>query len=316
MTLLVAMKNCVPRFVTLLTLLTLLLLGCGNADGPDNATADTAGVGSAEGPSGAHDSLRESLTFYASFDDGDADADYAQGDPTVFTAPSWTRRAEGTAGLPGDTLIAHVPGVHGDAIHFVNGSPSILYYQGRNNIVYEPQSWSGTISFWLNLDPEEELDPGFTDPLQISPNQWNDAALFVDFTEENPRQFRFASFADYEVWNPDDLEWDEIAVDDRPMVAVDDHPFERGEWTHVVMTFDRYNTGDTDGVLTSYLNGEPHGTLTGREQTFTWDLDETIIALGLNFVGRFDELSLYDRALEPEEVQALYELEGGMPSLL
>lgn len=278
-----------------------LQLGCGEAE-PSAAAED-------------NDSLRAALTFYASFDDG-ADADYAEGDPTIYTAPSWSRRSEGVAGLPGDSLIVRIPGVHGQAIEFVNGSPSILYFEGRDNIAFGSTPWSGTISFWLRLDPEEELDPGYTDPLQISPNLWNDAALFVDFTQENPRQFRFAAFADYDVWNPEGLEWDDVAVDERPMVAVDDHPFERDEWTHVVMTFDRFNTGQADGILTTYLNGNQQGTLAGREQTYTWDLDETIIAIGLNFVGRFDELSLFDRALGPAEVEALYDLEGGLPSLL
>ncbi len=292
-----------------------LQLACGNADSPDNAIAETADARSAEGQSAAHDSLRASLTFYAPFDDGDARADFAEGDPTIYTAPSWSRRSEGVPGLPGESLVTRAAGVHGEAIEFVNGSPSILYFEGRDNVAFGSSPWSGSVSFWLSLDPEEDLDPGFTDPIQISPNQWDDAALFVDFTEENPRQFRCAAFADYDAWNPEGIEWDEIAPEERPMVVVDDPPFEGDEWTHVAMTFDRFNTGEADGVFSCYLNGELQGTLTSSEQTFTWDLDETIIAIGLNFVGRFDELSLYDRALEPAQMKALYELEGGLASL-
>ncbi len=276
------------------------------------------GCANSEPDAPVNESLRSALTFYASFDgdtDAFADADYAQGNATVHTAPSWSRRSEGAAGLPGDSLVTRVAGLHGDAVEFVRASPSILYFRGGDNIAYRANSWSGTISFWLSLDPEEDLEPGYSDPIQISPNQWDDAALFVDFTQENPRQFRFAAFADQAIWNPEGRDWAEIAPEERPMVVVDEPPFERGRWTHVVVTFDRFNTGEADGVLSGYLDGELQGTLTGREQTFTWDLDETIVAVGLNYVGRFDELSMYDRALEPAEIEALYELEGGLASL-
>jgi hypothetical protein len=38
--------------------------------------------------------------------------------------------------------------------------------------------------------------------------------------------------------------------------------------------------------------------------------------LGLSYVGLFDELSLFNRALTTEEIARLYGLEGGMKKLL
>lgn len=288
-------------------------------------TAIAAGCGPSEAESGAEATgspelreIREALTFYASFD-GTADADYAQGEASVFSAPSWSGRSEGAAGLPGDSLVvlAAGRGLYGDALEFVTSSPSIVFFRADGNVAHRQSDWSGTISFWLSLDPDEDLAPGYSDPIQISPRSWNDAALFVDFTrDDTPRKFRFAAFADYDVWNPADRDWADIAPEERPMIEIAEPPFAREHWTHVVLTFERFNTGQPDGRVTGYLDGEPYGTLAEREQTFTWDLDETIVAIGLNYVGRFDELSLYDRALEPSEVAALYQLEGGVAALL
>ena len=39
------------------------------------------------------------------------------------------------------------------------------------------------------------------------------------------------------------------------------------------------------------------------------------VRLGVNYVGLFDELALFDRALTAEEVRTLYELPGGVASL-
>jgi hypothetical protein len=172
------------------------------------------------------------------------------------------------------------------------------------------------VSFWLSLDPDKDLAPGFSDPLQITARSWNDAALFVDFTrDDTPRHFRFAAFADLNVWNPSSLDWEEVAVDQRPMIDLADPPFSSGDWTHVAMTFDRFNTDLEDGELTAYLNGVQVGTLSDREQTFTWEIEDAIIALGINYVGRFDDLAVFNRALTASEVAALYRLEGGIAAV-
>ena len=52
-----------------------------------------------------------------------------------------------------------------------------------------------------------------------------------------------------------------------------------------------------------YLDGEPRGDLSGRQQTFTWDLQQTLIALGLNYVGLIDEIATFDRVLTAAEVR-------------
>jgi len=58
------------------------------------------------------------------------------------------------------------------------------------------------------------------------------------------------------------------------------------------------------------------GALPPRIQTFTWDERQASIMLGLGYIGLFDELSWFNRALSGPEIRVLHELQGGVPSLL
>ena len=74
--------------------------------------------------------------------------------------------------------------------------------------------------------------------------------------------------------------------------------------------------GGSSGTANLYLNGEAEAkTMTGVEEPFTWDMSRGAVRLGVNYVGLFDELALFDRALTAEEVRTLYELPGGVASL-
>ena len=83
----------------------------------------------------------------------------------------------------------------------------------------------------------------------------------------------------------------------------------------VVFTFERFNTGQPDGVARLYLDGQPHGALSARQQTFTWDVQTTAIALGLSYIGLLDELSILSRALTGDEIRTLFALEKGVGPL-
>ena len=63
-----------------------------------------------------------------------------------------------------------------------------LFYDGDQNFNFDVKDWSGSVSFWIKVDPINKLDPGYVDPIQITPNTWNDASFFVDFDKEgSPR---------------------------------------------------------------------------------------------------------------------------------
>lgn len=259
--------------------------------------------------------IKQSLTFFSSFDEG-FEAELSAGDPHFYVAPSWEERQTSRELYSGgDHLqIQHGDGRHGDALWIENADRPVYFYQGKENINYSEMNWEGTVSFWLRLSPNEDLTEGYSDPIQLTDSAWNDGALYVDFTTNTPRTFRFAFFAEREIWDPQLRNWEEIPVEKRPMVEVEEQIFSREHWVHVAFSFRNFNTGEKNGEVDCYINGEYYDTLSGREQTLIWNKESSAIWLGYNYTGYFDELALFDRALSSEEIQYLYSLSGGIKS--
>lgn len=270
------------------------------------------GIGVTSGA--AEPSWRGALTFHASFDDG-TDADFARGDRRLYHAPAMNKRTEAKPGLPAESSVSRVVGrgKFGAALQFAKKSDATAFYLAATNVAYRAKDWSGTVSFWLKTDPTGDLAPGYCDPVQITPRAWNDAAFFVEF-EKRPGSipFRLGAYADFKIWNPENRKWDSMSAAEKPLLTIDQPPFGRDRWTHVAFTFDRYNTGRPDGITRLYLNGQPAGEIPARQQTFTWEPAKAHVMLGLSYVGLFDELSLFDRALSAEEVAALHQLPKGV----
>ncbi len=264
------------------------------------------------------DALRKALVFHASFDGG-TDAPRASGDPKLYWAPSFKQRNEAKPGLPdsGEVTLAKGEGKFGDALRFTAKKSPVVFFRGDGNVPFASRDWNGTVSFWLNVDPEGKLEPGFCDPIQITDSAWNDAAFFVEF-EKRPESipFRLGVYADFAVWNPGNRKFEEIPAGEKPLVTVEKPPFRAGRWTHVVFTFEHFNTGRPDGVARLYLDGQPQGELRNRQQTFTWDLDKAVVALGLGYIGLFDELAIFNRLLSAQEIQSIHTMERGISSLI
>ena len=260
--------------------------------------------------------LREGLTFHASFDGG-PDAGYALGDRRIYTAASFNRQDAAQPGLHASNIvvIARGQGRFGDALWFNQKPAPLVFFKAAKNISYRTNNWSGTVSFWLNADPVE-LAPGFCDPIQITPRAWNDACFFVEFEKREDVPFRLGVYADYKVWNPNGRRWDEISFTEKPLLGATGQAFGKGRWTHVAFTFENFNTGRADGVARLYLDGIYQGALSPRLQTFTWDPAKTLVMLGASYIGLLDELSIFDRALTPNEILALNQLPAGVPGLL
>ena len=260
------------------------------------------------------DGLGAALTFHASFDQG-LPADFAMGDAQMYTAESYDEQDQAVPGL-GNSAVALVEsgGRFGNGLRFNERNEHAIFYPALQNVAYSELNWNGTVSFWLSLDPDTELAPGFCDPIQITDANYNDAAIWVDFTADSPRQFRLGLFGDLLIWNPE-----ELPTDDNPgflerLTVVNDPPFESGRWTHVVITYTGLN--QTAGRAVLYLDGERVGQgPEGIDEPFTWDTDKASIRLGVNYVGLFDELSLFNRALSDDEVRVLHRLNGGITRL-
>lgn len=262
------------------------------------------------------ESVRKALTFHASFD-GQPDADFARGDKKIYTA-STGKRMDARPGLHrSDVTIAKGKGKYGDALHFGKNAKAVVFFQADQNLAYRPKDWSGTVSFWLSLDPDKDLEPGYCDPIQITDKKWDEAAFFVDFTKDDkPRHFRLGIYSDFKVWNPKGVKFDDLPTADKPFSeTIAKPPFAAGKWTHVLFTFSGLNTGMSAGVGRLYLDGKPAASIRNRTLTLTWEPGRAAIMLGLSYIGLFDDLALFDRALSEDEVALIYRLDEGIRSL-
>jgi hypothetical protein len=257
--------------------------------------------------------LRDSLVFFAGFD-GSLDA--VVGNSRTFRTAESTRRQQVRAGNHSSVVtLAAGEGRFGDALRFSAVASEVVLFDG-SNVGYRNTDWSATISFWLKLDPDADLAPGFCDPIQITDKTWNDSALWVDFDKVLPRAFRLGSFPRYAAWNPQDTPWEEVPAADRPLVTVKQPGFSRDRWTHVVMVVEGVNAaGQNPGSASLYLDGVLQGT-TRRALPFDWEIENVAIMLGINYIGDFDELAVFDRPLNQQEVKTLLTLPAGVRGLL
>jgi|GEM_PF-166318 len=256
-------------------------------------------------------SLKSSLTFYASFDKG-IDADIAKGDNRLFTlVDKKPKEGNHTENL---TQLAKGKGITGGALLFTKRDAKWLFYDGVENFSFDKNNWSGTVSFWLKVDPINELDPGYVDPIQITPNTWNDASFFVDFNKDgNPRSFRLGAFADKKMWNPDNKN---IPEPQRPLVPAKSNPFSKDKWTHVAFTWERFNTGKKNGIASLYLNGKKEGSITEWNQQYSWSGKPHRILIGLYYMGLFDELACFKRALSAKDIKRIHAHKKDLKSLI
>lgn len=260
-------------------------------------------------------SLKSSLTLYASFDNG-VHADFALGDSLLYSVPNRKARDSAQVGLhKSGVRIAAGEGRYGDALLFTEDSKGNIYYPSKNNIDYNTTNWEGAISFWLRLDPATDLDPGYCDPIQITDVSYNDAAIWVDFTKENPRDFRLGVIGDRTHWNPTPEGPDnENPIFNAQLIAVSKPPFARSSWTHILINYTDLNTDQGKAAL--YMNGQLKGIRKDIKDPFTWEIEKSNIYLGLGYIGRMDELSIYNKHLSQEEITTLYTLKQGVHQLL
>ena len=256
--------------------------------------------------------LKAALTLHSSFDDGVV-ADFALGDKNLYTVPNRHARDSAQVGLHKPDIKMVDNGKYGGGLLFTERSRGNIYYPSTNNIVYSQTDWSGAISFWLSLDPATDLEPGFCDPIQITDVSYNDAAIWVDFTRDNPRDFRLGVIGDRKVWNPE-LIREEDSLFLPQLAPVKNPPFAKNAWTHVLINFSHLNTDH--GKADLYMNGELKSTRNNITDPFTWDLEQSNIYLGLSYIGLYDELSIFNKPLSETEISVLYNLENGMKALL
>lgn len=258
--------------------------------------------------------LAKKVLFHVPFDEH-ADADRFVIDGRAHTSSDLSR-SNVTPGLQIPMVeIEKGAGKFRDAIRFSAKTDPVLVYLGSES-GYREKNWNGAFAFWMRSNPDRDLEPGYCDPIQITEKGWNDGAFFLDFDKDLPRDFRLGVFPDYAFWNPQDTQWDDIAVADRPMVVVNKPPFSDDRWTHVCFTWQDVNAVDSegkpkDGTSKLYLNGEFVGERVAPLK-FTWDQDKAIIMVGIYFIGWIDDMAIFSDSLTAEEVKMLYEYPMGI----
>lgn len=260
-----------------------------------------------------HQKLKQAITFYAPFN-GDAQAQVATGDRTIYSAPERQEAPRAKPTLPAHVAIASGEGLSGDALEFRAKKEDIVFYKAKDNMPYDAQNWGGTVSFWLKLTPEEDLEPGYCDPIQITDVGYDDASIWVDFTENNPRNFRLGVIGDLQSWNPDNIGPSDNPEFEKRLVTVNNHPFAKDQWTHVLITYDSLGSGE--GSASLYLNGELQGSKDRVVDPFNWELDKANIYLGLNYIGLMDDLAIFNRPLSVEEINTIFGLKEGLEEIL
>jgi hypothetical protein len=260
--------------------------------------------------------LSQALTFHASFDNG-PDADFALGDPRLYSASQPASHGSGTPSLGlGDPPLSIVQdrGKYGAALEFAQANSHVVLYKAAQNVAYSTAAFSGTVSFWMSLEPSE-IPGTYCDPLQITDKKYSDACIWVDFTKnDTPSDFRLGVFGDASVWDPDNKEGGGERFFWR-LVKVAEPPFAKGRWTHVAVTWDGLNSSQ-DGRARLYFDAEYQGASGRIAEPFTWDVSNAYIRLGTgHYVGLFDDIAIFNRALSLEEIRAVYGLNSGIAEL-
>ena len=256
-----------------------------------------AGMQAAEIP----EALRGVLTLHASFEDV-VDAAYARGDKRIYNAPSYKEQSAAQPGV-GDVDVAIEKGAGvggGGALRFRSENKAALFFRGTDHVTPA----AGTFSFWLKLDPQTELAPGFCDPVQITDKAYNDSAIWVDFTkDERPRHFRLGTFGALKEWNPANRPPDQNPDFTNRLVVLQKPPFAADRWTHIAITWTALGT--EKGSATLFVDGKRIGTTGAVRESFSWDPKLLAIRLGVSYTGLMDEVAVFSSALSEHDLNML-----------
>jgi hypothetical protein len=261
--------------------------------------------------------LGKALTLHASFDNG-LDADYARADRTLYSYSTSQQRAQGgVVGLPDDAVkITTGSGRFGNALLFTKKSSVRPFFKDGGNIGYNGSDWNYTVSVWLRISPDVDLEPGYCDPVQFVGNDTNKGFIFLEWDKDsNPRYFRYAIRPLTEIWDPGKVGWGELPFAKRPMVQVERAPFSHARWTHVVFTAEHINSRSPKPSGRLYIDGQLQGAIENWDLRLGWAPESALLVLGVAYVGHLDDLAVFDRSLSDDEVRALFNLPNGVRDL-
>jgi hypothetical protein len=258
---------------------------------------------------GATTDLLKAVTFYASFDTA-VRGDFGGGELTLSTRSN--HKTEKGAfvfekGFPEKAFrIAPGKGISAGALEAVDVLPDNgrIFFPAQGNIGYKKGGWSGTLSMWVNHDPDTQLKTSFCDPVQITQKGAGNGGIWFDFNDAKPnRNLRMGTFPAVAEGRPPIKESREAFS---PMVWVDRPGFKVGDWHHVALVWRNFDTGKNDASAALYIDGKLMGEIKKDYPiSMDWDLDKTGIYVAVSYIGLLDEFALFNRALTLEEIGLL-----------
>jgi hypothetical protein len=82
----------------------------------------------------------------------------------------------------------------------------------------------------------------------------------------------------------------------------------------VAFNYAGINSGKPSASGQLFLDGIQRAEFSQSHQVFRWEVQGSVLILGINFVGLFDELAVFDRTLTAVEVMHLYHAQGDWES--
>jgi hypothetical protein len=251
--------------------------------------------------------LHKAVTFYASFDTA-VQGDFGGGELNPSTRSN--HKTEKGAfvfekGVPEKAFrIAPGKGVSGGALEVLDVLPDNgrIYFPARGNLAFKKGGWGGTLSMWINHDPDVQLKTRFCDPVQITQKGAGNGGIWFDFNDAKPnRNLRMGAFPAVPDGKPSIKESREAFS---PMVWVDQPNLKVGDWHHVALVWQNFDSGKTDARASLHIDGKLMGEIKEKDYPISmdWDLDKAAIYLGVSYIGLIDEFALFDRPLAPDEL--------------
>jgi hypothetical protein len=253
-----------------LALLAVIHLGCG---GPEKAIENK---------------LEEHLLFYSNFEKG-VDALWAAGD--VSAQGDWGKTRHHLNG-----------GVVDGSVEFEKDATS-MSYNAKTHFAYRDQAWGGAVSFWTSVDVST-LEADFPEPFHIGKKEgnaypWDDAVIFVDFTKP-PRSLRFGCY-------PNKVSEISDAMVDKHVIQVPNIGWKAGDWHHIVISWDNFNSGKADAEWSLYIDGVEKGRKSGMLMDVTWNIDDVSARFNhYKFSGQIDEIAIFGRSLNAVDATYLH----------
>jgi hypothetical protein len=264
--------------------------------------------------------LRKAVTFYASFDDA-VRGDFGGGSLELSTR--YNHKTEKGAfvfekGFPANAFrVAPGKGISGGALEAVDVLPNNgrIFFPAKGNIAYRKGGWGGTMSMWVNFDPDTQLKTGFCDPVQITQKGAGNGGLWFDFNDAKPnRNLRMGAFPAVPDGTPPIKESREAFS---PMVWVDRPGFKVGDWHHVALVWRNLDTGRKDASASLYIDGKLMGEVKDKDYPISmdWDLEKAGIYVAVSYIGLIDEFALFNRPLSDQERDVLRTRPDALSSL-